>query len=100
MMKQMATAHKLQLSPEQIQVIARALGEPRRFAIFQQIAREPNLPCTALHVQEELSPATISHHLKELQEAGLIHAEREGRGMRLTLQRDVWQAYLRELSSL
>ena len=96
----MSSRRKAQLSPEQIQAIARVLGEPRRFAILQQIARQPALACSALCEHESISAATISHHLKELQEVGLVEGEREGRTMRLSLKRDVWEAYLRELSSL
>lgn len=80
--------------------ISRALADPRRFAIFQQIAKQAAMPCTCLSAHECISPATVSHHLKELQNAGLITTEREGRGMRLALRREVWEAYLRELSSL
>lgn len=56
--------------------------------------------CSGLDVHECLSPATVSHHLKELQMAGLVAVEREGRGMRLILRRDVWNAYLQQLGSL
>ena len=96
----MAPRRKLQLSPEQMQAIARVIGEPRRFAILQQIAREPVLPCSALGEHACVSAATVSHHLKELQEAGLIEGERDGRTMRLSFRRDIWEAYVRELSSL
>ena len=96
----MSAKRKVQLSPEQTHAIARVLGEPRRFAILQQIARRPGLPCSALLEHGEISPATISHHLKELQEAGLIDVEREGRTAQLTLRRELWDAYLRELASL
>lgn len=94
------TAPLLRLSPDQVAAVARAVAEPRRFAILQQIAKQESLPCTALPVRHCISPATLSHHVKELQEAGLISSERDGRGMKLTLRRDVWEAYLRELSSL
>ena len=96
----MPSRRKVQLSPEQMQAIARVLGEPRRFAILQQIASEPALPCSALGEHACVSAATISHHLKELQEAGLVEGERDGRSIRLTFRRDVWEAYLRELASL
>ena len=97
----MTTARrKLQLSPEQMQAIARVLGEPRRFAILQQIARQPVLQCSELCEHGAISAATISHHLKELQESGLVEGEREGRTMRLSLRREVWDAYLRELANL
>ncbi len=58
------------------------------------------LPCAGLHAHECISPATISHHLKELQGAGLISVERAGRGVKLALDREVWAAYLRELSGM
>jgi ArsR family transcriptional regulator len=47
-----------------------------------------------------LAPATVSHHLKELDEAGLITMERSGKFTRLTLRRDVWKAYVERLSQL
>jgi len=89
-----------QLSPENIQAIARALADPRRFAILQQIAASENLMCSHLDAQESISPATISHHLRELQEAGLIDARRNGRQMCLKLRRPVWNAYLHHLQQL
>ena len=88
------------LSPEQFSAIARVLAEPRRFAMLQQIAKQAVMPCSGLKERWCISPATISHHLKELQEAGLIEVEREGRAAHLTLRRDVWDAYLRELATL
>ncbi|HXS11877.1 MAG TPA: helix-turn-helix domain-containing protein [Acidobacteriaceae bacterium] len=83
-----------------MQTIARAVADPRRFAILQQIARHDSTPCGSLDEQKVLSPATISHHLKELADAGLIDVQREGRCASLTLQRDVWNAYLAELAKL
>lgn len=80
--------------------ISRALADPRRFAILRQVAEQPFLPCSGLSVQECISPATISHHIKELQLAGLLEVEREGRGMKLMLRREVWEAYLQALGSL
>ena len=68
--------------------------------MLQQIAAAETLTCSALDVKHCISPATISHHLKELQEAGLVEAERDGRMMQLSLRRDVWEAYLRELAAV
>ena len=97
----MGLCRKTRLSAEQTERIARAVADPRRFAMLQQIAGAKEcVGCSALNAHQELSPATISHHLKELQEAGLIEVAREGRTAQLTLKRDVWDAYVAELGRL
>jgi ArsR family transcriptional regulator len=94
------TKARKHLTDDQMQAIARAVGDPRRFAILQQIARQDSTACSSLAEQKVLSPATISHHLKELADAGLIDIQREGRCACLTLLRDVWNAYLAQLAKL
>lgn len=88
------------LTEDQLQRIAQAIADPRRFAILQQIAQQDRLPCSALTAHTTLAPATISHHTKTLQEAGLINMTRAGRGVSLTLRRDTWNAYLQQLAEL
>ena len=88
------------LDAEQVQAIAHALADPRRFAILQTIAGGCAVACSAIREEHPISPATVSHHLKELESAGLIELQREGRSMKLSLRRDVWQAYIAQLSNL
>ena len=95
-----AQTAQVTLTQEQFQAIARTLADPRRFAMLQQIAASQVLLCSQLDAHACISPATISHHLHELQEADLVDAQRNGRTMCLSLRRPVWDAYIRQLQQL
>ena len=83
------------------ETLAKALADPRRFAMLQQIAASREcVGCSALDAHQELSPATISHQIKELAEAGLVDVQRDGRCASLTLHRDTWESYLAQLAKL
>ncbi len=82
-------------------LIARALADPRRCRILAQIGAEPaSLPCSALVEAHEVSAATISHHLKELEAAGLIEIRRDGKHAHLRIRRERLQAYADLVASL
>ena len=81
--------------------VARALAEPRRVRILKEIGEaEGALPCSALLKSHRISAATLSHHIRELETAGLVAIARDGKFMHLSLRREVLQAYLRELADL
>jgi ArsR family transcriptional regulator len=91
---------KLTLPDAQFRAIGRALADPHRFAILEQVAALEGMPCSRLEEHAVLSPATVSHHMKELSEAGLVEIRREGREAYLSLHRPVLDAYLHRLASL
>src|ERR1041384_7407005 len=75
--------------------IAKALADPRRFAILQMVAAtDGELACKRLVAAFPVSQATISHHLKELATAGLIEVRREAQQAFLRYRQEPMAAYL------
>lgn len=57
--------------------IAKALADPHRCEILERLGAA-ELCCSDLEAIMPLSQATISHHLKELLDAGLVERRKKG----------------------
>ena len=96
----MRNAKRIRLTDRQFTLISRALADPRRYKIFKQIAARSCTACADVRAHQSISAATLSHHMKELEAAGLIDIARQGKFANLTLKRDVLQAYLNRLAEI
>ncbi|MGH8416550.1 MAG: ArsR/SmtB family transcription factor [Pseudomonas sp.] len=95
----MSTAHLLSLTDQQVALISRALADHRRYQILLQISASTEaVPCAELLKAHPVSAATVSHHTKELERAGLITTLREGKYASFMMQRDVLRAYAQQLT--
>lgn len=63
---------------KKIEQISKALSDETRLRIYGVIAANRNLTCSELVTLHGVTPATISHHLKILADAGLIECRKEG----------------------
>jgi len=87
----------VQLAPGQFERIAKALSDPRRFSMLEAIGANCGCPNQSLCQEFPVSKATISHHLKELVQAGLVETERDGQFMSVRARLDVLKAYAEEV---
>ena len=84
------------LPEDQVLLIAKALGDRRRYEILKRLGERPDaLACCA--VRDCTGAATLSHHMKELEIAGLVEVVREGKFASYVLRRDVLKAFFQRL---
>jgi ArsR family transcriptional regulator, arsenate/arsenite/antimonite-responsive transcriptional repressor len=88
------------LTRAQFRAIAKALSDPRRYDILQHIAGQEACTCIELRGRASITAATLSHHLQELEAAGLITIGRKGKFALPSFRREVWKTYIAQLSEL
>ena len=87
----------VKLSETDFSRIAKALADPQRCEILQRMASTDELCCSAIVDCCGVSQATISHHLKELNVAGLLERRKQGQFAYYRFRPEVMNAYLDEL---
>lgn len=80
--------------------IFKALSDPVRWNIIQQMASVDELACVTLEDTLPVSKPTISYHTKILHQAGLISVRKSGRNYYYSLRRDVLHKLLDDLWEL
>ena len=70
---------------------AKAMGHPARVAILQFLAKRDTCYFGDIHEELPIAKATVSQHLKELKDAGLIQGEIEVPKVKYCIIRENWQ---------
>lgn len=79
--------------------ISKALGDPYRLKIIEAIQKGSDfVPCTSILDMFGLAQSTVSHHLKQLVDADLLIAVKEGRNAKYVINKEVFADYTSFLS--
>ncbi len=97
----MAT-NPISLTDRQFHLITKAMSDPHRFEILEKLGQAGVDHCACSDIRDciPVSAATLSHHMKELENAGLVESKREGKFVNYTLCRDVLAAYIERLTKI
>jgi ArsR family transcriptional regulator len=84
----------------QVEKISKALADETRLRIFEAISNNNHMNCGEIVSMRGVTPATVSHHLKILSEAGLIDCRREGQFVFSQAVPETIKAYTQALTKL
>jgi DNA-binding transcriptional ArsR family regulator len=96
----LAKTEEFTVKDNKIAKYAKALAHPARVAILQMLIKKQACICGDIVDELPLSQSTVSQHLKELKEAGLIKGEIDGAKVCYCINEKEWQnakTYLNEL---
>ena len=84
----------------EIEKISKALADETRLRIFEAISASGHMNCGQIVSMRGLTPATVSHHLKVLNEARLIDCRRQGQFVYSQAVPETIAAYSRALAKI
>jgi DNA-binding transcriptional ArsR family regulator len=88
------------IKQNKLALLFKALAHPARIAIIQQLLKTDACICGELVSEMGLAQSTISQHLKELKNAGLIKGTVEGVSVCYCIDEKVWNSIKPEVEGL
>tara|TARA_R100000951_G_scaffold74005_1_gene62356 strand:+ start:646 stop:978 length:333 start_codon:yes stop_codon:yes gene_type:complete len=83
-----------------IALLAKCLAHPARVAILEHLLQKNECVNSTLVTELGLAQATISQHLKELKNVGIIQGTIEGKSMNYCINPVVWKNFKEKLNNM
>jgi ArsR family transcriptional regulator, arsenate/arsenite/antimonite-responsive transcriptional repressor len=88
------------MNRSEIEKISKALADETRLRIFEAISSSDHMNCGEIVSMRGVTPATVSHHLKILSQAGLITCRRKGQFVHSQAVPETVAAYAQALAKI
>jgi ArsR family transcriptional regulator len=86
---------------KKVEKISKALADPNRLQILKSLHKKQScMYCSDINEIIDLAQPSVSHHLKQLTDAELIIAEKEGRNMKYSMNNKMIDQYVHFLVAL
>ena len=86
---------------KKVEKISKALADPNRLHILKLLHKNQScMYCSDINEIIDLAQPSVSHHLKQLTDAELIFAEKEGREVKYSINNKMLDQYVNFLTSL
>ena len=92
-------SYEFSVKENRIAKYAKALAHPARIAILKLLVKKQACICGDIVDELPLSQSTVSQHLKELKEAGLIKGEIDGAKVCYCIDEKEWKAATGKIKS-
>jgi ArsR family transcriptional regulator, arsenate/arsenite/antimonite-responsive transcriptional repressor len=84
---------------KKIERASKALSDPYRIMMLEAIKKQKDwLQCSTIVSMFDLAQSTVSHHMKQLVDADLVIAEKEGRCAKYRINQDGLSDYVNFLN--
>ena len=85
---------------QHLAMLAKAISHPARISILKILAKKENCNCNELVAMLPLSQSTVSQHLKELKNCGLINGVVSGTSNMYSLNKIILKKFEREFKKM
>ena len=88
----LSKTEKFSTHQNELAIMSKALGHPARIAILEYLLKANNCICGDIVGELGLAQATVSQHLKELKNLGIIKGSIEGTSTCYCIDTEKWEA--------